>query len=428
MEQVEGAIKHAVVEFLSFSRANAHPEVELAGFSISQWEGCLAWMDDSGLALYFLRAIESHIDCIPGFVRECLQKKYRANLERTAYLERRFVLINRAFETAGVRYAAVKGLTLVPEFCPEAALRHQSDFDYLVNRSSLELARQVLENIGYVLHNESRHELTVVLPCHKKPAGGDEQYDWTAPHSVELHLRIIPQFRHITWEEPPFLENAIVRLGQASAFRGLSDDDTFLLLSIHAFHHILAGWIRLSWLYEIGFFLKKHETNPNLWEGISRKLASEPRLREAVTVVVGLAAQFFHAPVPFAIAKWMDEVRPAVRLWIENYARPWAFGPNLLDEYAWFFSTSKLVLFLHRQYVADGITWRSILFSRLLALGGVDRLKSRMARRPSLAGRVKALVSARDLRRVGYHLGADLRYFWELPRWKYLSRRFSPRV
>jgi hypothetical protein len=424
---VDRTLEQAVVEFLSFSQTGTHHETELAGFSIAQWERCLAWMDNSGLALYFLRAVENHSDWIPLFVLERLQTKHQANLDRTAYMERQFILINRAFETAGLKYVAVKGSTLVPEFCPDAALRHQSDLDYLVNRPSLQLSRKVLEHLGYVLHTESRHELSMVLPCYDKPARGDEQYKPMSPHSVELHLAIMPKSSHVAWEEPPFLENAIVRLAQGSAFCGLNEEDTLLLQSIHAFCHILAGWMKLSWLYEIGFFLNTREEGSNLWQTLSERLVLQPVLREAVAVVVGLASQFFGAHIPFAINKWTDEVRPAVRIWIDNYARPWAFGPNLLDEDAWF-PTSKLVLFLHQQYVADSTDWRRILASRLLGLGGIDRIKRRMAQRSSPVRRLMTLVTARDFRRVGYHVGANLRYFWELPRWRYLTRGCRPTV
>lgn len=414
-------LEEALVECMSFSPTGGRPRDELAKFSTTQWERCLTWMDDSGLALYFLRSVESHIDCIPPFVLERLQTKHRANLERTAYMKRQFGVINRAFGTAGIRYAAVKGLTLVPEFCPEASLRHQSDFDYLVDSRSLPSARRALEDIGYVLHDEKHHELILVLPCHGKPGRGDEQYESTSPHSVELHLTIMPEFRHLVWEEPHFLDDAIVREFEGSLFFGLNDDNTFVLQSIHAFQHILSGWIKLSWLYEIGFFIEKRGTDSNLWQGISERLASEPLLRESVTVVVGLASQFFGAHIPFAMNKWVGEVRPPVRTWIQNYARPWAFGHNLLDDYACF-PTSKLILFLHQQYVADRRNWRRILSGRLLALGGIDRVRSRVARHSSTTRRLRTLVNARDIRRIGYHLGANLRYLWELPRWRRLTR------
>jgi len=417
---VKRILEESVVEFLGFSLTGRCPTPELAGFSADEWEHCLTWMDYSGLALYFLRAIQRHTDWIPGFVLERLLNRHGANLERTAYMERQFVFVNRAFEDAGVRYAAVKGLTLVPEFCPEASLRHQSDLDYLVNGPSLHLACQVLEDIGYVLHKEAQHEVILILPFNGGLGRIDEQYNAKTPHSVELHLTI-GELRHLAWEEPQFLENAVKRVFQGSAFCGLRDDDTFVLQSIHAFYHILDGWIKLSWLYEIGYFLEKRATDSDLWQRISGRLSGEPLLREAVAVVVSLASQFFRARIPVTVNRWVEEIRPTVRMWIENYSRPWVLGHNLVDDYAWF-PTSKLVLFLYQQYVPDRGTWRSVLSRRLLALKGIDQAMRRITRHSSAQQWQTSRVSAREFWKIPYHLGANLRYLWELPRWCLLAR------
>ncbi len=418
------SLKESVVEFLAFSRTSGGPTRELSGFSAGEWEHSLTWMDYSGLALYFLRAIQSHTDWVPRFVLECLQNKLGANLERTAYMERQFAFINRAFEEAGVRYAAVKGFTLVPEFCPEASLRHQSDLDYLVNGPSLDLACQVLEDIGYVLHKEAQHEVTLILPHKEALIRIDEQYNANTPHSVELHLTV-GELRHLAWEEPQFLENAVKRAFQGSAFCSLPDDDTFVLQSIHAFYHILDGWIKLSWLYEIGYFLEKRATDSDLWQRISTRLSDEPPLREAVAVVVSLAAQFFRARIPFTVNRWVEEIRPTVRMWIEKYSRPWVFGHNLLeDEYAWF-PTRKLVLFLYGQYVPDSGNWRSVLSRRLLALRGIDKAMRRITRDSSAQRWQTSQLNAREFWKIPYHIGANLRYLWELPRWWLLTRPSS---
>jgi len=420
---VKHTINEAVVEFLRFSRTTGRPTFELGGFRPAQWERCLQWMDDSGLALYFLDALEHGTDSAPQFVVERLRRKQFSNRRRTCYMESQFALINGRFETAKVKYAAVKGLTLVPQFCPDASLRHQSDFDYLVDESSLPLAQQVLEDMGYVLYKEFDHELILTLPSEKGPARGDEQYEVYSPHSVELHLAI-GEFRGLAWEEPPFLENTIVRGFGRSAFRCLADDDAFLLHSIHAFDHILFGWMKLSWLYEAGYFLDTRRTDADLWQSLSRKLEHAPLLREAVAVVVSLAAQFFRAPLPSATNRWVEEIRPAVRVWIEKYSRPWAFGHNLVDECA-MFPTSKLVLFLHQQYVTDSKAWRKIELKRLLALRGVNRIKRAIEKKLSADSRPKPRVRARVFRRVVYHLGAGLRYLWEVPRWRRLTRAYD---
>jgi len=421
---VKRHLEEYVVDILGFSRIGHQPTRDCAAFTPAQWERCLTWMDDMGLALYFFRAVEPRAELVPEFVTQRLQRRQSANEYRMRCMQRQFGIINRQFETAGVKYIAVKGLTLVPEFCPDASLRHQSDFDFLMDQSSLQSARQLLEEMGYVLYKTFDHELIFVLPSNEKPKRGEAQYDASAPHSVELHLTM-GDFPCLAWKEPSFLENAVVRVSGGSTFHGLTDDDSFLLQAVHIFHHVLDGWMKLSWLYEIGHFLETRTTDSDLWKRISGKLAVDPLLREAVAVVASLASKFFQARIPVVIEGWIRGIRPAVLVWIENYARIWAFGPNRIDEFDWF-PTNKLVLFLHRQYIPDNRDWRALLTTRLLALKGLKRMKHSMSAKQSSGGRKRIWISARALRRVAFHLGSGIRYFWEMPKWWHLTRSFQP--
>lgn len=421
---VKRGLEETVVDILSLSSCNRCPFPALQGYSSAEWERCLTWMDDTGLALYFLHAIEQTTDAVPEFVIQRLRNKRHANEERTSYMQRQFEFINRGFENIGIRYSAVKGLTLEPTFCPDVSLRHQSDFDYLTDLEGLYRGSLLLQEMGYVLHKESDHERIFVHPDNQGPKRGDAQYAASAAHSVELHLTI-GHFPHLAWKEPVFLENAVTRRFHGSTFQGLSDADSFILQALHSFHHLLGGWLKLSWLYEIAHFLDTRAPDTDLCQTISKKLSADPLLREAVAVIVSLASQLFQVQPPASIENWITEIRPAVRIWIEKYARVWTFGPNRIDEFEWF-PTSKLVLFLHQQYVPDRRDWRGIALARLLALNGLKRIsRSAISKRPSKE-KSGTRLSAREFRRIAFHLGSDLRYMWEVPRWWHWTRTCPP--
>jgi len=415
-------IEEAIVDILSFSSGRPSPRT-LNEYSSRDWERGLAWMDDMGLALYFLKAIEETEDVVPDFVIQSLQRKRRANEERTAYMQRQFECIGRRFENAGIRYAAVKGLTLVPDYCPDASQRHQSDFDYLTDHEGLYTSSRLLEEMGYVLDQETDRERVFVYPCQQKPERGDTQYGASAPHSVEMHLTI--GHFNLAWKEPPFLENVAVRRFQGSTFHSLCDVDSFVLQAVHAFHHLLEGWIKLSWLFEIGHFIDSRELNSDLWHNISRRISGDPLLREAVAVVVVLASQFFRVQVPVAVEVWIREIRPAVLIWIENYARICAFGRARIDEFEWF-PASKLVLFLHRQYVPDSREWRRIATTLLLGLKGLKRVSHSLTTKRLAEGKPRIRIGVRQFRRTMFHLGSGIRYLWEMPRWWQLTRACPP--
>ena len=409
-----------VVEVLSFSSDDPHPVLRLAGFSPREWNRCLAWMDDTGLALYFLDAIEQNSAWVPHPVMQSLRNKKRANEHRTTCMERQFNSINRRFEDAGIQYAAVKGLTLTPDFCSDPSLRYQADFDYLTNPQDIHSASRILQGMGYVLRIESDRERVFVYPSQQKPERGDAQYLPSAPHSVELHLKI-GDFSHLVWNEPSFLANSCIRDLHGSVTHVLPGQDSFVLQAVHVFHHLLDGWVKLSWLYEIAYFLDKRSSDDDVWQLISQNLAVDPMFREAIAVVVNLVAELFQVRVPSEVKDWIAQIRPAVSIWIEKYARDWAFGPNRIDEFD-LFPASKLVLLLHQQYVPDSKDWRAILATRLLALKGLKRLSHSRGTVPRPEGKSRSRSTAREFRRIAFHLGSGIRYIWEIPKWWLLTR------
>ncbi len=88
------------------------------------------------------------VDAIPDSVASRLQQNLEANRLRVEDMSQQFGTINKKFNDAGIWYAAVKGFSLVPEYCPYAPLRHQGDFDYLVEDKSLPAARRLLLEAG----------------------------------------------------------------------------------------------------------------------------------------------------------------------------------------------------------------------------------------------------------------------------------------
>jgi hypothetical protein len=420
---VKRTLPEVIVDFLSFSRATRTVGERLVGFSQRAWERALPWLDDAGLALYFLQKVNA-ADCrdtLPESALQRLETNLSANHRRVAYMEQQFVSLNQKFNAAGVKYAAVKGLTLVPEFCPDASLRHQSDFDYLVEEPSLRLARRVLEGTGYSLHQRKGPELIFLMSSVGIRVGGSEQYEAQAPHTVELHRAMWDsEFHGLSLREPRFLKHTAAREFRGVPLYTLHEEDAFLLQAVHAFHHILTGWIKMSWLYEIGYFLNQRESDVLLWARLARNLRDDLLSGEVIALVTCLSAQFFQAPIPFPIESWVKELRPAVRVWIENYAQLWAFGKNRVDEFS-LFPTGKLVLFLHEQYVADDRNRRNLILRRLVPVKRLARVARVIKARPSVVLESKFRTQERVVRRILFNLAAGMRYLWEIPRWRRLN-------
>jgi hypothetical protein len=421
------ALAETVVDFLGFSGVASDQANQLGGFCDREWKQGLPWLHDAGLSLYLLQKLKdiNRTDALPTSILLRLEENLATNRRRVAYLARQFDFLNHKLDCAGVRYAVVKGFSLVPAFCPDSSLRHQSDFDYLVDDQSLPVARTVLEDAGYSVHKRKTNELVFLKPSAGMPLPGEGQFEEASPYAVELRRAFWDSdINGVSFDAPEFsIDNVRTQRWQELCFRGLPLEDMFLIQVIHAFNHILAGWVRMSWVYEIAYFLSQRSTDEALWECIQRRVAAagEPLLREMIVVVAELSRHFYRAPIPSMIGSWSDELRPSVRIWIQNYAWTWALAKNRVDQFS-LFSASPVVLFLHQQYLSEGDARRHLLRSRLLPWEQLfRRARSIKANSSANAGGRRRQIE-RVLIRLAFHVTGGLRYLWEVPRWRKLNK------
>jgi len=417
-----------IVDFMRFSGKAGEQLNGLGRFSDRAWERALRWLDNAGLAFYFLKKLREtdEINLVPTPVISSLERKFEANQQRIRSMSHRFGFINQKFNEAGVRYAVAKGFSLVPQFCPDALLRHQSDLDYLVEEQSLPLGQQVLEAAGYSLKPCPAQEYCFCVPSERTPLSDGEQYEAHAPHAVELHLSL---WDRELWGVPLSWPRFSAGHTRPHSWQGLTfpilyEDDAFLLQMIHVFKHILGSWVRLSWLYEIGHFLDRRASDAQLWGRVEDRVAGNLLLREFAVVVTELVARLFAAPVPLLVKDWSHGLRPGARVWIDTYARKWVFGKNQIDELTPF-STAKLVLFLHQQYVPNK---RRLVQNRLLPRTRVSRIARSVTARPSIILQTRWRQRERVFRRLFFQVTAGLRYLWEVPHWYWLNRKNTHRT
>src|SRR5438046_2472712 len=83
-------------------------------------------------------------EALPAPIRDHLRRNRASNRRRIAEMKTEFGSLNCRFKAAGVDYVVLKGFTLIPDFCPDASLRSQYDYDYLVRPESVGLAQRTL--------------------------------------------------------------------------------------------------------------------------------------------------------------------------------------------------------------------------------------------------------------------------------------------
>ena len=413
-----------IVDFLGFSEDRRDPLHVFEKFSRRQWKHALQWLDDAGLAFYFLQKLRhtGASDIIPPLVLSHLQENFASNQLRVFQMSHRFDAINRGFTEAGVQYVVLKGFSLVPQFCPYAPLRHQGDFDYLVDEQSLPAACRLLIEAGYRAQTSPSSKESIFVSPGEQPSRSGHQYSPRAPYAVELHTDIWDSQMHRVTPMP-----SLFAVGQAKThewngflFPAQTDEDAFLLQILHACHHFFTQWIRVSCLYEIGYFLHRRAGDRDLWNGIEQRAGDSAVLREFVVIVVGMVNRLFAAPIPELVESWGARVRPGPRIWIEQYARNWALGGLPVYEFN-LFPRAKLALFLHQEYMSASWAQEPDRQSEPPS-SRLSRIVSSIKKEPSLVWNPGWWKRQHLFRRAIFHGLAGLRYICEIPRWRWRNR------
>jgi len=416
---VKRPLKEEIVDYLHLVDLPSTKVHHLAGFGTMDWERTIDWLRDAGIALYFLQRLKdtNSTEILPPEVLARLERNLASNRKRVVCMENAFALLNQRFNEAGVRYAAVKGLSLVPEFIHDECLRTYSDLDYLVEDGSLTKAQSVVEKAGYDLIHRGEQVLVFAPRLLRHPRSAEDQYEARVLHTVEVHLDIVDSELDIPLGERQFsARNLIARTWNGSTFYALPEEEVFLLQVRHAFSHVVNCWPRLSWLLEIGYFLKQKVDDAEFWGRVEREVGNNRVLRDVVVVMAELSARMFGAPLSTMLNHWSGSLRPGARLWIEIYARKWvlAAAPGTASG---LLPPSKLVLFLHQQFMTDQKSQQRPGRVWLLHPPRLRRVLRSMRERPL------SLLQPHFWHRAFFHANAGLRYLLEVPRWRYLNRK-----
>jgi Uncharacterised nucleotidyltransferase len=329
--------KRAIIAALShspdFSLLTTIPPIETR-----EGRSLLGWLDKSGVALVFRNRLQEfgELSRIPAAWRLSLEQRLASNGERTRDILAEFQRINTSFDHAGVSAIALKGFTLIPDFCGDASLRHQSDLDFLVAPGNVKAAAKALQTLGYSanLLNDSG-ETCFTTPLRHVPSPDDSLYALQRHRQVDLHVSL--------WEDSPWislqppadcLERAEPHSFQGINHHRLALEDRFLFQVLHVFRHALRSWIRVSWLFEIARCIEIHKADADLWNRVIGRAGNANLMKSAFAYMLGLCQRMFQTPIPLPMQHWTAPASSApLRTWLDRFAVDWALAdwPGSLD-------------------------------------------------------------------------------------------------
>ena len=374
----------------------------------------LRWLDQSGLALYLLNQLQQHqaLDAVPPDFRQALEHRLIANRERTLDMLGEFRRLVDSFNHRGVRFCALKGFTLTPDFCPAPHLRHQTDFDFLVAAEWMQNAKQALQSCGYTQEEiRSTGEVTFATPLRHIPSAHDDIYARPRHREVDLLLSLRHQEHGVSIDAP---SNCLQRVENMTvhqvSFPALAADDRFTLQVTHAMKHLLGSWVRLSWLVEIGNFIDFHCDNADLWRSVITGAGDAPTVRNAFGLILSLTQMLFPRPIPRGLHAWCLETLPSrIAAWVSEFGARWAVSG--LDG-------AKLTLFVHREFFDDPSSWNSYLASRIFPFGRRSSIGRVSTAVPGARIKARASQWLHSMRRAMFHTRELASLPLEAIRWK----------
>jgi Uncharacterised nucleotidyltransferase len=418
---VRRSLRQAVIAELAATNGRPFDFTFWYSFNDIEWSHALEWLDLSGLALYFWHKMKL-VDAgkyLPAYVQLRLARCFEENCLRVESIRKESAALNKLFDGADVQYAVLKGFALVPDYCPDPALRTQYDHDYLIQPNKLALAESVLQRSGYIpkVSGEDYHIAYVrrvpeVIPSRKLVG----LYSAGLERPVELHIALWdPAEERIAIPLPEdFLDRLQKHAWQGIECWALCDEDALIFQILHAFRHILRNWCRLSTFLEISHFLQRRALDTDFWLRFRDRSRNLRWVPEASTVVFRIAQNLFGGFIPTDLKLQVDpKFSLVLDLWIKRYGLPGALA-NFRD--------SKNSLFLHREFVVDRSAWRNVWRRRLFPFRRPHHLPKALAYHQ--AGRLgkKWAQCRHGLQRFRFHAFWAAYYAWEYPRWRVLRR------
>jgi Uncharacterised nucleotidyltransferase len=302
----------------------------LPALQSKQGSDLLRWLDQGGLSLLFLQRLQT---CAPapnaadwlGALRPRLER----NTKRVQDMLEEFQRLHQALRACGVTAAALKGFTLIPDFCEDPCLRHQVDFDFLIAPTSLRAAAEALHSCGYSSgHLSESRETCFTTPLRHIPSPQDDIYAVQRHRQVDLHVSIWEECSWFSINAPAdCLDFAQPGNVHGVPYLGLTLEDKFLMQVFHAFRHSFRSWVRLSWLREIGQFMENHGGNSALWHKIIARSGDTCLTRMVFPFVLGIANRLFGSPIPSQIVSWTSDAMPlSLSVWLDHFAVDWAIS------------------------------------------------------------------------------------------------------
>lgn len=403
------ALAQTIIHLLDDSHQT--PREALRQFTGRDWQQTYNWLDASGMTLYLAQRLK-HLqleNAVPREVTERFRHNLTDNIARTSQLFNEFVRINRVFQKLCLAYVVTKGFALLPDYCPDASLRCQLDFDFLVHRRDATALAAAMKELEYSLASDDGTTWHFKKGEDRLP-DMSQLYQPRPQHAVELHfVEEVADGGAAAIANPHRIKTSRVN---GFDFPVLSDVDAFVAHARHLFRHMRSEWTRASWVFELRRCISRRAHDHEFWSSVESSVAADADARLAIAAAIALVrTSFGFENCPAVVARFTAPQR--IQRWLDLY---WC--DVLLTQ----FPGSKLYLILERE-VSTPQAWERLSRKRLFPL---HRAPLVVDGKTGTTVPTKLNAVGSQLRfiafRTRFHVIEGLRYWRESRRWARATR------
>lgn len=285
---------------------------ELASLSQADWEYLLITCARYGLRplIYFNLRLLFDEDCIPVFVQDDLREAHLESAYKNMLIFRHAGILLSALESEDVPVIGLKGIFLLENIYNNIAARALGDIDIMVKKEDLQVAINILINLGYTMETyfspvDQNTDIKHVSPM--KNADG---------LSVEIHWTILNEEEPFAIDPDGLWDRAVpVNIAGVDVL-ALSPEDLVLHLCLHfAYqHHLNLGLRGLNDVTEV----LQHYNKQLDWARLD-VLSQKWGVGRVVWLALSLTVELLGAPVPQDVLNRLEPEK--VESWVLPNAR-----------------------------------------------------------------------------------------------------------
>ena len=255
------------------------------------WEYIRKFSIQNGIAPFLYNNTKQNIkvEFFPESIINTFRKDYYKTLVNNVKLANQLGVITTIFKSNNIQFILLKGLYLTEHIYGGLALRPMGDIDILIEKSKIEIAKNLLLKHGFVKAKIEKTKFIDSLNLHYNIAFYKDNL------LFELHWNIISP--HSLYDIPIelFWKNTISTTIENTTIDVLSLENNLIHLCLHLHHHLSVKEMRFNHYLDLYLFIKKNQSID--WK-LFEQTVIQLKINIPIWEVIFILKSYFNLEIP----------------------------------------------------------------------------------------------------------------------------------